>query len=379
MRSMRCLTRCRQVAVGLLSTLLLACGSADSTGEDPAYRPLEPGPSFCQDCIRLDSVVTLGDTTGEGYVRFTEYVVRDGRGNFWAGQYDDMLKVFDSDGTFLRRVGRPGQGPMEFGSPRPFFSDDSGRVHVFDPHNARLSIIGPDFELHDEAPLPALVRAAAPIPGTNAIVVNGPISTGNGTLLPIHILENLEAVHSFGRKGASGARNTFGLLRRIATGPGGRIYTAPRFEYRVDVWTSEGRRVDGIVGSELNEVDPPEEGPASFTRENPPPNYVSAMRVDGENRLWVLLHVRNRDWEDHMLERPARGGGVRLVPDNGVGSIWHTRIDVVDLDSASLLARSRRDEMLIGFVADDLVFENRRTAEVYPRLVVWRIGLESGG
>jgi hypothetical protein len=68
MRSRCSLTRCRQVAVGLLSSLLLGCGSADSTGDDPTYRPLEPGPAFCQDCIRLDSVVTLGNTTGQGYV-----------------------------------------------------------------------------------------------------------------------------------------------------------------------------------------------------------------------------------------------------------------------------------------------------------------------
>lgn len=370
--------RCRQVAVGLLSSLLLGCGSADSTGEDPAYRPLERGPSFCEDCIRLDSVVTLGDTTGQGYVVPTTDVIQDGRGNFWVGQYDDMLKVFDSSGAFLRRVGRPGEGPMEFGSPRPFFSDDSGRVHVFDPGNARLSIIGPDFELLDDRPLPGVIRAAAPLPAENMIVVNGAISTGDRRLLPTHVLEEMELVHSLGEEWKPEIRNTLALQRRIATDAAGRIYSVPHYAYRVDVWTSEARRLSGVVEAELNEVDPLS-GPSYFTWENPPPNSVSAMRVDSVGRLWVLLQIRNRDWEDHVRERQAPDGDVRLVPADGFDSIWHTRIDVIDIDRASLLASSRRDEILTGFVAEDLVFENRQTDEGYPRLVVWRISLASGG
>lgn len=76
-------------------------------------------------------------------------VVRDSLGNYWVGQ-EELIKVFDAQGEFLRAVGRRGEGPMEFGRAWPTHVDASGRVHVVDTDNRRISVIDQSFTLVEE-------------------------------------------------------------------------------------------------------------------------------------------------------------------------------------------------------------------------------------
>lgn len=52
---------------------------------------------------------------------------------------DRELRVFDSTGNFVRRIGRRGRGPGEFISPDGLAFDNVGNLYVYDPQQRRLS------------------------------------------------------------------------------------------------------------------------------------------------------------------------------------------------------------------------------------------------
>ena len=51
------------------------------------------------------------------------------------------ISVFDSDGRFLRVIGRSGTGPGEFRTPHALEFDSQGRLIVADRHNHRIQIL----------------------------------------------------------------------------------------------------------------------------------------------------------------------------------------------------------------------------------------------
>ena len=49
----------------------------------------------CGSCITVRRVVTLGDTTGPGYIEWSRYVTIDDSGNYWVGQQQEgTVKVW---------------------------------------------------------------------------------------------------------------------------------------------------------------------------------------------------------------------------------------------------------------------------------------------
>lgn len=365
--------------------LILACATSDSESFDwnevrdsTAVQPLVESRSFCRDCIGLERVLILGDTVGPGYVEWTTGVTRDRLGNYWVGQRGSV-KVFDSAGRFVRDVGRPGKGPMEFGRPTPIYTDGDGRIHILDPTNFRETIVGPDLVLYAEKGLPGFVQFAAPLPGGDRYAVNMWLPTVDRIGLPLHVIEGRDVLYSFGVAADRDTRplDEFTARRVLATDRSGHIFSAPYYDYLIEAWTPRGRRITGFEGPLLNEKDPL---PAAFSDENPPPNTMLAIHADRAQRLWVVRWHRRPDWRDNVVEQVFPGGEIVLSPKgNDQSSVFQTQIDVIDLNEALILASSTRQELLERFVDDGLVLETQYLENGTPQLVVWKITLEIPG
>lgn len=80
-------------------------------------------------------------------------------GRFLIGDASERnVKLFASDGTLLRVIGRSGQGPGEFISPRnPRFGPD-GRIHVADAQTARVQVFTPEGDLEKLVTNPDILR-----------------------------------------------------------------------------------------------------------------------------------------------------------------------------------------------------------------------------
>lgn len=331
-------------------------------------------PTICAACIVLERVAVLGDTKGPGFVEWTQYVTRDSLGNYWVGQ-NGPAKLFDSTGAFVREVGRPGGGPMEFGSSSPVYSDANSRVHILDPINLRATVVGPNDELYAESRLPRYFNTAIAVSDGAAYLLNVFMPTSEAIGFPLHIVEGSEIRHSFGVAPSEKTPplNPFNSRRVLAGDASNHVFSAPFYEYFVEVWTTNGRRVTGFKGPTLNDKPPV---PGSSTLENPPPNQLWAIRVTTDSLLWIVTSWLKPDWRDRVEEivRPNGSVGIRAFDDDP-RFLFTSRIEVINLNSASIVARDNGEELITAFVGDGLGLETRYLDDGTPQLNIWRMTL----
>lgn len=304
----------------------------------------------CENCIEFAHVTRLGsDELGPGFLSddgTMENVVRDSLGNYWVGQ-GEQIKVFDREGAFLRAVGRRGDGPMEFDRAAPMHADASGRVHVFDTGNLRISLIDEAFTLVGEKALPTWISAKAPLDDGDRYVVHASIEEPGRAGMPLHIIDDSGIQNSFGagdQPDSGSPESLIPLELTLATDVDGSVFAARRFEYVIEVWSREGSRLGGLRGEPLlNSPDFLRETPSP---DNPPPSVVGQIRTDSDGLLWVSLLVRRPDWLETLIPDPSGDGFVEPAREDITG-IYLGRLDVIDVAACTLVASQFHDQFLL--------------------------------
>ena len=372
-------------AILLAHGLFIACAPPDEPPrahwtditDSTEVRLIRDSESLCEDCITLERVLVMGDTIGEGYLRGAFHLVRDSAGNYWFGQYE-AVKVFDAAGNFVGEVGRAGQGPLEWSNALPVHTDASGRVHIFDTGgNLRHSVIGPDFTLLEENRFPGGRDVRALDDGARW-VVNTWYPEGAARGEPLVILDGEEIVRSLG--GVSDLANDRSAStqpwRIIATDSADRIFSAPWSRgYEIEVWSEAGGRITGFLDPEFN--DPPFDSDAPQSADNPPSSTLRALRLDSDDRLWVLSWKLRDDWLDMMEERRGPDGRIALEMKPGLDTMdrFDGQIDVIDLTTATVIARTRLEGVVVvDFLGDDAVWAGEYAGAGHLRVGIWKIG-----
>ena len=331
--------------------------------------------ALCEDCIEFAHVTRLGsDQLGPGFLFDTgtmENVVRDSLGNYWVGQGGE-IKIFDEGGAFLRTVGRRGDGPMEFGRAAPMHTDASGRVHVFDTDNLRISVIDEAFTLVEEKRLPASISAKAPLNDGERYVVQASIEEPGREGMPLHIIDDSGILKSFGSRDEPDEGFSLGSIDlRLASGLDGSVFAAPATEYVIEAWSQEGTRLGALRGEpQLNAgtslLEPP-------SPDNPVPNGVLEVYPDADGLLWVSLGIRRPDWLESIMWDPSGDVSSEVTPD-AITGIYQGRLDVIDLATCTLVASQLHDQMLT-LLDDRTVLGYGFTELGANALDVWRVRL----
>ena len=371
-------------------TILLASGGVDCAPPDEPPRAhwtdvtdstevrlIRESESLCEDCITLEQVLVMGDTIGEGYLRAAMHMVRDSAGNYWFGQYE-AVKVFDASGEYVGEVGRAGEGPLEWDNAMPVHADAAGRVHVFDSGNYRYSVVGPDFTLVEEQRLLDHVTDVHALGDGERWVLNMWHPTPDAIGSPLHVWEGGEIVRSFGDfVDPTNPRADTDAWRIFTTDGAHRTYSAEQYgSYEIEVWSDTGRRITGFLEPGFN--DPPRDPEAPESPDNPPSSTIRALRVDPEDRLWVLSWRLRDDWLDMMEERRGPDGRVTLEMKPGLETIdrMDGQIDVIDLTTATVIARTRMEGVVVvDFLGDDALWAGEFLGAGHLRAGIWEIGL----
>ena len=304
---------------------------------------------LCEDCIEFAHVTRLGsDEMGPGFLvddGTMENVVRDSLGNYWVGQ-GEQIKVFDREGAFLRAVGRRGDGPMEFRRAAPMHADASGRVHVFDTGNRRISVIDEAFTLVEEKTLPTWTSANAPLDDGDRYVVQASVEEPGRAGMPLHIIDETGILVSFGAGEEPDSNTPESLMPedlRLAAGVDGRVFAARRLEYVIEAWSREGSRLGRLLGEPpLNQT---VFRPGAPSQDNPLSNIVGQIRPDSDGLLWVSLIARRPDWLVALVPDSPGDGLVEPTREDITG-IYQGRLDVIDLATCTLVASQLHDQML---------------------------------
>jgi hypothetical protein len=163
-------------------------------------------------------------------------------------------------------------------------------------------------------------------------------------------------------------------MKRLAADGQGRIFAADEFAYKVDAWTTEGQLVSRFERPGLWE--PPERGrPEPPTPANPDlPSFVATIHVSGGRYLWVVSWMPQEDGREHLYE-VAQPGGHSILDFDDWNAVYDSVIEVIDVDTGTIIARTTHDEVIAGFLGSDFAHGPLPMQDGSPRIAIWRVSL----
>jgi hypothetical protein len=152
------------------------------------------------------------------------------------------------------------------------------------------------------------------------------------------------------------------------------VFAAKYHDFEVEVWTPEGQRVTGYSMPSLNDR---RHLPGPISETNPYPNTIVALYVDRVERLWVITWRPRDGWLRLMEEVQQPNGDIVLRRKAGVttADLWTGRIDVIDLNGASIIARAEPGIIPARFLDDGTIWAPEFLDDGSPVIGVWRIAL----
>ena len=370
-----------RVASACLLASTPACGAPDSGSNesnpieqelpDAAVVELTPCTERCG--MTLVTVAEFGEAAGAGMIEGGGDIEFDRSGRLYISMLGgDHVLVFESDGTFLRRIGRRGEGPGELMSIRAFAVVDDGTFVILDSGRGVILKFDWTGQLLDEvrpqgwAPIGTGVELVS-MGGARA-VYQAAFRGGDRAGYPLHLinLESGEIEASFGSETGEFDINRERALDVVhARGPEESIWMARNRAYLIELWEPDNRLMlsmrrnvawfpDALVDLENAHGGPP----------RAPEPMLLAVAAD-DSLLWVMIGRSDERWAE--------------AEPNDYQMQYDTFIEVIDWKRGRVIASQRFDEVYSSLIAPGLVGEMVITPEPSVQLRTLRIELEATG
>ena len=361
------------VSVALLCLLAGLPGAGSSRAA--AQEVLILSTPVCATCsVRLERVGVYGDADGEGWVDNTSRLALLPDAvvvvNLTARH---ELVVFDRDGRFLRRMGRSGGGPGEFGVINDIAASTDGRLHVMDRRHGRMTVYRPDLTLEKVIPVPGRPVDVGLLPlDDGSYVVNAMLGSAERIGLPLHrigpdgaLIVSYPAASTHVTPGQE-----MDLLMRMALG-GDRtsFWSVSTNTYQVDRYHIDGSLLESF------RLEPPWESDGGGRQgPGPPPSPPGVMTVqERDGLLWILSRRRTPDFRAATSRIHGPEGLATRIDD--YNRYYESVLDVVDPRTRQLVSRSVIPGYLLRFVAPGVVVVHEE-ADLVPRLVLYRVEVD---
>jgi hypothetical protein len=231
---------------------------------DPAHPPAT---------LELEELWRLGgntDSDEEFFGVVNDVVVDDAGDVYILDSQLSEIKVYDSDGAYLRTIGREGEGPGEFRRPRAIFETAGGEIAVLQLMPGRIVLLTKQGDPAGEFELPELegggrrMLQAGDAAGDLAVVLAMDMRMGSGEATSNTVLAGYgpggeEVVRYFAKEHTTKFANPTFDEREAgvipwAAGSRGHVATAPVFgEYEIHVWGPD-RSLSHVIHREFEHL-----------------------------------------------------------------------------------------------------------------------------
>jgi hypothetical protein len=289
-------------------------------------------PAFPRDGVvryRLEEDLTVGAEGKEAGSVFNrpQSLDVDAQGNIYVLDWGDVdFKIFGPDGRFLRKFGKEGQGPGEFGIPAYFDLASDGRIFLLSGRTNQIIILGGDgtylssFRLDGFSPGLAVDRM-------NRVYYSRHLTPEMGVGAEYRLVQNTIALFRTGETGKDpvklgefpaessmmkvqtigGQTVTGGMTSREAyttswlVGPDDRVYLGYNKDYRLTVYDSDWKPVLRF-GREFTPIRHP-----AYKTDGPHPEFYPAFSdwrkfFDDRGNLWLEQYVEGSIQGDRYAE-----------------------------------------------------------------------------
>jgi hypothetical protein len=255
--------------------------------------------------------------------------------------------VYDEHGTFLRQLGRLGDGPDEYQGGTDIGTMKGDSILVLDRRNGRAVVLTPDLVAKRTI---SLLRIGPVLRVGDKFVTTGFQPTPANAGWPLHFVSfagpRVEILRSFGADSAVTDPSAMDRLsRNLAAARSGGFWSADQLQYRVSRWSADGQLIRGL------ERRPPWFAkPAERSVGNPstPPNpFVAGLQEEADGLLWVYTNVAAPTWREGWPRMPA---GVRELAANqiDISKMLQTIIEVIDPIVGRVVARLETKDYVLA-------------------------------
>lgn len=349
----------------LLSAAALSIGTSPSLG---AQRVRTTGVVPCKSTCPIDAslYLVLGSREDPALPMVQSSVAPLETGGYLLGptHAPGELSVYDERGTFLRSVGREGQGPGEYeiiGGVYPW-NDGGGLVLS----RGRISFVDREGAFTASFPLRFQAMAAYPLQSHEVLVE---IGSGSPALAGVSAvrLDSLGTVVTEYRSEVPDG-GPLARTRQAAIAGDGSVLLAAVNSYYFERFTRDGALLERFVGSR-DWFPAWTELPADLLAQRAP-TRLARIAEDSQGRIWLIFWVPDPDW--HPSAITAVGWGDIQPWEDALDSL----VEVVDPATGRLLGSERFDVLITGFVGRGLVSVPREDADGFPRMEIWRLSLD---
>ena len=339
---------CRGTRPGLWAAgvaVFAGLSAVDGSAQEPVSTLLAPCAESCG--IDLEVEGEYGEDTGPGMIETAAALGwMDASGRIYvAGISVSQVWVFAPDGSFLRRIGRRGEGPGEFLQIQGAIGVDDGVFSVLDPGRGVIVTYDWTGTLLGETRLRGWVPTGAQtLHFEDSLAIHSAdIRTADRVGYPLHIfnLETGEIEVSFGSRTGEYHLDRGSDPHVVARGPGRTVWMARVPKYEIELWEpnrplrSMRRDVDWFPELSLEERRGRGHG-----WEAEPTSGLIAMAAD-DSLIWVLIDTPDERWRQAAATRDAD-----LFVD--------TRIEVIDWRQGRVIASDLFDERLYTWIRPGL-------------------------
>lgn len=326
-------------ALGAVAIMAACGGELPDAGNDLRYEVVDspgyplvvnrgPAPRWALDVDLVVGGAASGDEGApDAFGEVTSVAIGPG-GRIWvADGLERTLGVFDPDGTFVRSIGRQGEGPGEFSSLYSVaFVGDT--VLVLDFGNGRIAELSPEGEWLGQRAAPGGISGPAarlrffPLDGQS--VAQWSLDVNDG------VMERVWVAH-----GAAGPLERWALLSLDVPAPatlacdradGGMTFFSPPFAPEaVQIPSAIGRQWVGWSGRyEIAEVNSAGDTLRALRRERDPVPITDAEWAEGTREYEEF----RAEWggratcEPRSLQRPPRKAAFRSLLRSTTGELW---------------------------------------------------------
>lgn len=298
----------------------------------------------CADCrITLDQVARLSGGRANEIVSQPGAlaVLEPGRIYFGSVQTRGELFEFRTRDNTVHVHGRTGSGPGELQWITQVVAAQGDTLLVLDDIARVMNRLTGDGKFIDRTLLPGGINHVIPL-GGRRMFVNARIPSRLTIGYPLHIVDSMGVVASFGDELTSVDATTAGhLYRLLAPGPQRSVWVGHWRSYRIERWTETGRLLS--VMTRRAPWFPPAPGLPTNAQMSRPVPRMAGLDDSGDGLLWVYVHLPPRDWRPAPLVQ--REG--RQVP---ASSVLHpyldTMIEVIDQGRSVAVASFRSPRAL---------------------------------
>jgi hypothetical protein len=367
------------VTVFLLLVLGGGCAGPRDGGGDPAGQLIRiiDGRPLCPECeVVLKEVVVLGHSADPFSVREDGAGVDCLVGRLSTGEFlmsgpvgGGHVLVYDSLGRFLGSIGRPGQGPGEFGRQVRLVVGRGDTVFALDDAFMRVQRFTHDGQFLGGFPFMGQVPSFALLDDGSLLLHRLPWQPEDHLF---HLLSPTgEELAKFGTSSMEELDLDF---RVVSPSLGGGFWTASLWRYEAHLWEAPGI-LAGILRREVDWFPSGGSYPEGIYERLPPPPFFQHIWEDGSGRLWTYAYLPDPDWRPGLPLQPRTEWFRRT---------FDTRIELIDLGQARLIASGTYETRLARVCNSHLMYTVLETEEGDTRVqvlepVLMGAGVRRGG